>query len=131
VIVLDASAAIDLLLDAPPHARSIEHLLATQGPAAAPHLLDVEVAQVLRRFVLAGKLSERLALAALEDLAGLPIARYDHVPLLSAAFGLRQSATVYDAIDLVLAEALGATLVTRDKALASVPGTAAKVKVLA
>jgi predicted nucleic acid-binding protein len=130
VIVLDASAAIDLLLDLPPHARTIERLMANRGPTVAPHLLDVEVGQVLRRLVRTGEITEALALAALSDLADLPIARYEHLPLLAAAFALRDNATVYDAIYLALTSAIGATLVTRDQALGHVPGANANVRVL-
>ena len=44
----------------------------------APHLLDVEVAQVLRRYALAGEVDAERCQAALEDLAGLAMTRYPH-----------------------------------------------------
>jgi len=131
VIVLDASAAVDLLLDVPPHGDAVARRLAAEPDgAAAPHLFDAEVGQVLRRFVLAGSVGADRAAAALEDLADLPLERFPHGPLLGRAFALRENATVYDALYLALAEALGAPLVTRDGALASVPGVRARVEVL-
>lgn len=132
MIVLDASVVVDLLLDLSPHAEQIATLIRLEAPAlAAPHLLDAEVAQVLRRHVLGGELEPDIAHAALEDLAALPITRYPHTPLLTHAFALRDNVTIHDALYLVLADALRAPLLTRDKVLADVPGHGAKVEVLA
>jgi predicted nucleic acid-binding protein len=129
-MVIDASAAVDLLLAIEPHAGSIERLIADGGPLAAPHLLDAEVAQVLRRLVINRALSAARARAALDDLAVLPVQRFAHGPLLARAFDLRHNTTIYDALYLVLAEGLRAPLLTRDRALASIPGHRAKVMVL-
>lgn len=70
------------------------------------------------------------ASAALELLLNTPLARYPHQLLLARVWDLRSNATAYDAAYLALAEALGATLVTRDAALASVPGHSARVEVI-
>lgn len=131
MIVLDASAVLDLLLNVPGRAEIISERIAEEGPGLhAPHLLDVEVAQVLRRFVLRGELSPEQASDAFEDLDDLRITRYPHGPLLQRAFELRDNATMYDAVYLVLAEALGAPILTSDEALASVPGHEALVEVV-
>ena len=131
MIVLDASAVIDLLLGLPPHAAAVAGLLAAEAPQVfAPHLLDVEVAQVIRRRVRGGTLRAADAVDALRVLAALPIVRYPHLPFIERAFELRDDATMYDAVYLVLAETLGATLVTRDRSLAAVPGAGATVQVL-
>ncbi|CAN5341056.1 type II toxin-antitoxin system ribonuclease VapC1 [soil metagenome] len=131
MIVLDASAVIDLLLNRSPAARSIAERVAAESPAlAAPHLLDAEVGQVLRRFVLASQISARRAVTALDDFAFLPITRYPHTPLLKRAFALRAHATFYDALYLSLSEGLDAAFITCDKRLATIPGARARVEVV-
>lgn len=131
MIVLDTSVVIDLLLDLPPFSSLIAQRIAISSPELyAPYLIDVETAQVLRRFALRGDISSERASQALTDFLALPIQRYQHVPLLERAFALRDNVTMYDALYLVLAEGLNAPLLTRDKALANVPGHKAKVEVL-
>lgn len=132
MIVVDASVVVDLLLGIPPHFERIAaRLVAHARSLAAPHLIDAEVAQVLRRHVRSGQLQTDRAHAALDDLGALPMARYEHAPLLKRAFDLRDNATIYDGLYLSLAEALAAPLVTRDAALAGIPGCRAKVEVIA
>jgi predicted nucleic acid-binding protein len=130
LIVVDASVVIDLLMDRGPSGRRIASLIAGE-PLAAPHLLDAEIGHAVRRSVLRGLLSASLALSALDDLTRLRLTRHSHTLLLARAFELRDNATMYDALYLTLAELLGATFVTRDKALAQVPGVAARVEVVA
>lgn len=129
ILVLDASVVVDLLL-AQPQAGAIAGALAAAPVLAAPHLLDAEVAQVLRRFILKELLEPDRAEAALDDLAALPITRYPHGPLLPRVLELRDNSTAYDGLHLALAEVLGATLLTRDQALATVPGSSALVRVV-
>jgi predicted nucleic acid-binding protein len=95
----------------------------------APHLLDLEVAQVLRRYSLAGELNTARGLEALEDLTDLPLTRYPRDLLLPRIWGLRRNLTAYDAVSVALAEALAAPLITRDAALASVRVHHARVEV--
>ena len=131
MIVLDASVVVDLLLDLPPHSGTIWRRLGEHAPSvAAPHLLDAEVGQTLRRFANSGAITARAAREAIEDMAGLPVQRYPNGPLLDRALDLRRNVTVYDALYIVLAEALDATLLTRDSSLARVPGHSARVEVL-
>jgi predicted nucleic acid-binding protein len=131
MIVVDASVVVDLLLELEPHAPRIAERLALEPEMAAPHLLDAEVGQVLRRYVHAGNLGIARAQAALVDLSDMPIVRYPHVPFLQRAFDLRDNVTFYDALYIVLAEALGAPLLTRDAPLGSIPGHRADVEVVA
>lgn len=130
MIVLDASAALELLLNTPLAPRVADRVLAPRESLHAPHLIDLEIAQVLRRWERTGALTPLRGEEALADLADLPLARYPHQLLLARVWSLRANATAYDAAYLALAEALGATLVTRDAALASVPGHGAKVEVI-
>lgn len=95
----------------------------------APHLLDVEVAQVLRRYVRSKDILPERGAEALADLASLPINRYPYFVLLPRIWQLRHNLTAYDAAYVALAEALDATLVTRDRALKSL-SSAARVEVL-
>lgn len=130
MIVLDASAALELLLNTPAAARVARRVLAPRESLHAPHLIDLEVAQALRRWERNGELAPERALEVLDDLADLPLTRYSHQLLMERIWELRHNATAYDAAYLVLAEALGATLVTCDSALGSVPGHAARVELI-
>lgn len=128
--VLDASALLELLLGRPA-GEPVAALLSRRDPElAAPHLLDAEVAQVVRRYAARGDLSATVAVALVDDLLELPIVRYPHAPLLRRAFELRENATVYDALYLALAEGLDCPLLTADGALATVPACRAVVQVL-
>lgn len=128
MIVLDASAAVELLLLVP-HSERIAARIADEG-ASAPHLIDAEVGQVLRRYVRKREMSSRRAQQAIADLLQLRLIRHDHRFILPRAFELRENVTVYDGLYLALAEALGATLLTTDRALVRVPGCKARVEVL-
>lgn len=130
MIVVDASAVLDVLLQTP-RARSLEGVLFGGEPLAAPHLLDLEVAQVLRRHVLEGSLDAGRAGGALRDHQDLRVERYPHHLFLPRIWELRENATAYDAAYLALAEALDAELVTCDGKLADVPGHGARVRVVA
>jgi predicted nucleic acid-binding protein len=118
VIVVDASAALELILNRPPAAGLRRKLIASGETLHAPYLLDVEVLQVLRRYFLNGALTEDRARIALSAHLALPIERYPHDPLLRRAWELRANLTAYDAMYVALAEALGARLVTADAKLA-------------
>jgi predicted nucleic acid-binding protein len=130
VIVVDASAVLDVLLGLPGSAE-VEHRLLESGDAMhAPELLDVEVAQVLRRHERRQLIPEAYGREALEILSGMPIRRHRHGPLLDRIWSLKKNLTAYDAAYIALAEALDAPLVTRDAALASAPGHRATVELL-
>ena len=132
MIVLDASAVLDVLLSLPPNAETIRERVRREAPNLLTlHLLDAEVGQVLGRYVRHGAVSAARAQGALEDLRDLPMRRYTHVPLLIRAFALRSNATFYDALYISLAEASRAPLLTSDARLAGVPGHTAIVEVVA
>lgn len=128
MIVLDASALVEVLLRTPATAVLTPRLRQPGETVHAPHLINLEVAQTLRRYFAAGVLSARRAGEALEDLASFPMTLYSHRPFLRRIWELRHNVTAYDAAYLALAEALDAPLVTCDHALASAPGHRAKVE---
>lgn len=127
MIVVDASAILDLLLRRPGLAP-LERRLFADPSWHAPHLLDLEVAQVLRRWAYAGRITARRGRQALDLLEDLPLTRWPHLPFLARIWRLRANLTAYDAAYLSLAEALDAPLVTRDGRLAGAPGHRAKVE---
>jgi predicted nucleic acid-binding protein len=130
LIVLDASAVLELLLRTPAADRLTARLLHPEESLQAPHLLDLEVAQVIRRYWLAGKLTTERAGEALADFEDLRIHRHPHEPLLSRVWELRHNLTAYDAVYVALAEALDVPLLTRDARLASAPGHMAAVQIV-
>jgi predicted nucleic acid-binding protein len=119
VIVLDASVVVELLLWTEAGQRIGPRVMDPEQTRHAPHLLDVEVAQVIRRYWLAGQLNARRAHQMVEDLADLPIERYGHNILLPRIWDLRDTLTAYDAAYVALSEILRATLLTRDAGLAA------------
>ena len=119
MIVLDASAAIDWLLQTAA-GKEIEERIYSRGESLhAPHLLDLEVAQVLRRLAREGGVSGPRAEQAIEDLFDLRVTRYPHFVFLPRIWRLRHDLSAYDAAYVALADKLGATLITRDSRLAS------------
>ncbi len=130
MIVADASVVLEVLLRTPDVDAVEARLFAPRETVHAPHLLDVEVAQVLRRYASRGEISAARGRLSLELLARFPISRYAHEPLLPRIWALRENLTAYDAAYVALAEALGATLLTRDEAIATAPGTRARIEVL-
>jgi predicted nucleic acid-binding protein len=128
MIVLDASAAVDWLLQTPAGQRIENRIYAQNETLHTPHLLDLEVAQVLRRLVRQGVVSIRRADEAVRDLLDLRMTRYAHGVLLPRIWQLRDNFSAYDAAYIVLAEKLRAALVTRDARLASASGHAARIE---
>jgi predicted nucleic acid-binding protein len=129
VIVLDASAVLELLLRTP-SAEIVERRIFARQSLHAPHLIDVEVAQVLRRYAASGEVDAGRCREALEDMGDLPLARYSHDMLLPRIWELRGNLTAYDAAYVALAEALEAPLLTCDRKLSRAPGLRARVELV-
>ena len=122
MLVLDASAVVEALLGTP-RGRIVEaRIAATHDGVYAPHLLDLEVVQALRRLVSQGVCTPLAGLMAIEDLVDMPIRRHPHEPFLQRIWELRHNASTYDASYLAMAEAYQATLVTADRKMTGVPG---------
>ena len=119
MMVADASAMLEMLLRTSRAEAIEEHYLREKG-FCAPHLLDLEVAQVLRRYCASGELSYDRAKEALLDLQNLGIYRYAHKRLLDRIWALCQNVTAYDAVYIALAESLSASLLTCDSRLPKV-----------
>jgi predicted nucleic acid-binding protein len=130
VIVADASAILELLLQTPLAAAVERRMLGDGETIHAPALIDLEVAQVLRRYVNRGEMSTARARVALDTMAVFPIERYTHEALLPRIWELRENLTAYDAAYVALAEALRAPLVTGDERLARAPGVRAAIELI-
>ena len=122
MIVLDASAAIDWLLQTTPGRLIEKRIYSRKETLHAPHLLDLEVAQVLRRFVHEGIITEQRADVAIQDLLNVRVVRYPHFFLLPRVWQYRHNLSAYDAAYVALAERLASPLITRDAKLAAAVG---------
>lgn len=118
-VVLDASAACELLLGGTGAETAAAALQRHRFAASAPHVLDLEVLSVLRQKVQRGEMDAQRAASALDDLAALGVDRYPHDAFAGRIWELRENFTPYDAAYVALAEALeGSELVTADGRLA-------------
>jgi predicted nucleic acid-binding protein len=130
VIVADASAVVEVLLNTPVASDISRHLFAAGETIHVPHLIDVEVLHVLRRYARTVELGNDRAEQALLGFADMQLHRHPHDVLLRRIWELRHNWTAYDAAYIALAEALDAPLITRDRALASKSGHRARVLVI-
>ena len=121
MIVIDVSALIEVLMVSHDGLEIGARIFDSAETLHAPELLDVEVAQVVRRYELAGDLSAERGEQMLRDLADFGIERYPHRGLLPRIWQLRRNLTAYDAAYVALAETLDASLLTRDRRLAEAP----------
>jgi len=130
LIVVDASAVLELLLRTDKGIKVLERVLDTGESLHAPHLIDIEVTQTLRRLVSLKEITAARGKQALEDHVALKIKRAEHKDLLERVWTLRDSVTAYDAAYVVLAEILDAPLVTCDAKLARSHGHKARIELI-
>lgn len=128
MIVVDASTLLETLLRTPAAEAIEERLFGAGKTLHAPHLIDLEVAQVIRRYAIAGEIDDERGRAALADLDDFPLYRYRHGFLLPRVWELRLNLTAYDATYVALAEALDAPLLTCDRRIAGAAGHQARVE---
>lgn len=127
IVVVDASVVVAALVDSGPDGRWAERML-TSGSLAAPHLLPAEVANVVRRAALTGKISADAANLAHADLRALRVDLFPYEPFAGRIWELRGNVTSYDAWYVALAEYLGCPLATLDDRLARAPGLQCAIK---
>ncbi len=130
MLVVDASVLAPALADDGPDGDTARERLRGQS-LAAPELIDLETASVIRRQSRAAHLDVRRARLALTDLVDLPLRRAPHRPLLARCWELRENLTVYGAAYVALAELLDVVLITADARLAKAPGPRCEIELLA
>lgn len=130
MLVLDASAAVDFLLLTARGLRVYARLFRTDERLAAPHMIDLEVIQALRRMLRSGVLTSARAQEALDDFRDLPIERFAHSSFVPEIWRLRDSISAYDAAYVALADAYSAVLITCDARLAGATGHSAKIELI-
>lgn len=128
MIVIDASALVELLVGGTPRAARLATRIHPAETLHAPQLVDLEVASVLRGLEARAQLSTALAARAIVDLLALDLVRYAHDSLVPRVWQLRGNLTAYDAVYIALAENLEAPLVTCDGRLAAAPGNRARIE---
>jgi len=120
-IVLDASLVVAALVDGGSDGAWADRVLASDD-LAAPHLLPVEVANILRRALLSGEISADTASLAHADLLALRVALFPYEPFAERVWELRSNLTAYDAWYVAVAEAISAPLATLDVKLSRATG---------
>ena len=130
MVVVDASVALEILIRSPAGIALGDRLFDGRARPQAPHLVDIEIAHVLRRYAAGGEATPAVCAPALSLWLALPVARHPHQDLLPRVWSLRGNLTAYDAAYVALAEALDAPLLTRDRRLAAAPGNAARIELV-
>ncbi|MBK8294496.1 MAG: type II toxin-antitoxin system VapC family toxin [Solirubrobacterales bacterium] len=130
MIVLDASALLDVLLENDRAPGVSEHLSDESIPLVAPDHMLVETTRSLRRFALANLISEENADRQALNALGLGVRTYPCRDLLPRAWTMKSSITIDDALYVALAESVeGARLLTTDRRLAN--AASGRVEVIA
>jgi predicted nucleic acid-binding protein len=125
VIVIDASAVVAALLRAGAARRRI-----ASDALHAPHLLDSEVTDVLRRLVMRDVVSNDDAERALGIWKRIGVKRYPTIGLIDRIWDLRHNLSAYDAAYIALAEHLDCHVVTADQRLAGATGPTCTIDVV-
>jgi predicted nucleic acid-binding protein len=120
-LVIDASLVVAALVDAGDTGRWAESLLAS-GPLSAPHLMPVEVTNILRRAASRGEITQDVASMAHADLLDLRVELFPYALFAARVWELRDNVTSYDAWYIALAESLGSSVATLDRRMAHAPG---------
>ena len=130
MIVLDASVVLDVVTAVAKGHEIAARIEQTDDEFIAPHVIDLEILQALRRQLRLELIDKARAAAAVTLLRDLPLARMSHEPLIARIWELRNNLTAYDAAYLALAELMNAPVWTRDNKFAGAPGHRAQVVVI-
>ncbi|MDQ4104678.1 MAG: type II toxin-antitoxin system VapC family toxin [Actinomycetota bacterium] len=128
--MVDASVLANVVGDDGVDGRLARIEVRDAGHVAAPDLVDVETVAVLRKRWLAGTISERRFLAAIDDLEAIDMGRYSALPLMRRSYEMRANVTPYDAAYVALAEIFGCELLTGDQSLAAAPGPRCAIRLV-
>lgn len=115
MIVVDASAILEILKQTPTGIEIAPSL--AKAELHAPHLIDLEIVNALRRWEMLREMSHSDVQQALEAFLETRIVRHNHTHLLQQIWSLRNNLTAYDAAYLALARTLDAELLTMDAGL--------------
>lgn len=129
-MVIDASAAVELLLGTARGRRLGSRLSAESVEIHVPHLVDLEIAQALRSYVLRGAFNAERGACALRHWRDIQAERYAHHRFLDRIWKLRHNVSAYDAVYVALAEALSTVLLTADRRLAAAPGLEGRIELI-
>lgn len=130
MLVVDAGCLFEVVA-ATPAASAVRRAFAADQEQLAPHLIDVEVFGVIRKYLELGRIDRTAAVQAVDDLRDWPGERVDHRPLLGRAWELRTSVRGADAMYVALAETMDATLLTTDARLVRAHGPRCSMQLLA
>ena len=126
-LIVDASLVVSALVDGGPEGQWAEREI-ERAALAAPHLLMVEVTNILRRAARARQITEDSAAMAHDDLLALRIELFAYEPVAERVWELRGTVTAYDAWYVALAESLDAPLATLDRKLSRAAGPRCKFR---
>ena len=129
MLIVDASSLYETIVGTPRSER-IRARLDSDPDLVAPHVIDVEVISIIRRYHMLGRLDATLSRQAVENLQAWPGQRFGHIRLLNRAWELRNNVRAWDAFYVALAERLQGTLITLDAKLASATGIRCQVEVI-
>ena len=130
MIVVDASALVETLLQTELAGRLMERIFEPSASLHAPHVVDIEVTNAFRRLVQRRDITTARAEQGLADYSQLHIERHGHQALIGRIWELRDSMTAYDGAYVALAEALDAPLLTCDAKLAHAQGHRARIDLI-
>lgn len=128
--VIDASVLVFALIGRSPAAARLRARLA--GTVChAPHLIDAELGNVLRRRTRAGDITSDQALTVLGVARDVIDVRHPHAGSLAPlAWTLRDNLSFYDALYVALAASLGTPLITGDARLSRAPALPCSIELV-